>query len=210
MGFLDGLFGGDAEKEAKRARRTANREAREREAAITAGTAKVRGAFESTYTDDFYNGLRAALENYYLPQAETQFQDAQKDTVYGLTRQGLRQSSERGERFGDIQSRFDLAKQDIVRRGQGLVDNRKSEVGRALENAILQINAAEDPFSAAEIGANNSSLMTYAPEYQPLGQVFADLTNAFAEQSRADDRGTNRYNTPSWLGWMKSSGGGYS
>lgn len=206
MGLLSSIFGDGGAGEAKKQRRKAEREARERKAAIESGTARVRGAFDATYTDQFYEGLRRALESYYMPQVEDQYQDASKKALYGLTRNGLRQSSARASVDGRLQTRYNQAKQDVVRKGENLVGQRKNEVGRALEGAIMQINAAEDPIAAANISANNADLSTYSPEYAPLGQVFVDLTNGLAVQSQLSDRGQNRYGTPSWLNWASSSG----
>lgn len=206
MGMFDFLTGGDAAKDAKKAARRAEAAAEERKKNIATGTSQVRTAFNNTYTDAFYEKLRSALLDYYMPQVETQYQDAQNQTLYGLDRRGLRESSVRGDAFGKLQTRYNTAKQDVVRRGETLVGQRKGDVGRALESSIMQINAAEDPISAAAIGAQNAKINTYQADYSPMGQVFTDLSSVFAQQRQLEDRGDNRYATPSWLSWASSSG----
>lgn len=206
MGMFDSFFGGDAAKEAKKSARRAEQAAEERKRNIAAGTARVRTAFNNVYTDQFYESLRKGLEAYYMPQVETQYQDAQRQSLYGLDRRGIRESSARADAFGQLQSRYNQAKQDVVRRGETLVGQRKGEVNRALESSIMQINAAEDPISAATIGAENARVNTYQADYSPLGQVFTDLTAALAMQRQLSDQGNNRYQTPSWLSWASSSG----
>lgn len=206
MGLMSSIFGDGGAKDAKKAARRAEAAAEARKRAIAEGTRRVRTSFESTFTPGWYEALRQAYQRYYMPQVETQYKDAQKQAMFGLQRQGLRQSSVRGDWFGQLQSRYGQAKQDVVRRGETMVGQRKSDVGRALENSILQINAAEDPLAAAQIGAENAKLNAYTPDYQPLGQVFTDLTNAIATQRMYEDQGNNRYATPSWLNWASSSG----
>lgn len=206
MGFLNSFFGGGAEREARRARREAERIERERQNAIDLGTRQVRERFDQTFTDDFYNNLRASLENYYLPQINRQFEGANREALFAMTRTGNRNSSARAAAEGRIKGRFDTARQDVAAQGQGLVDQRRREVGGALESAIMQINAAENPLAAAELGANSARLQTFQPQFSPLGQVFTDLTSALATQSVLTDRGENRYSTPRWLNWATSSG----
>ena len=210
MGVLSNLtgaiFGDGGAKDAKKASRQAAAAEASRQQAISAGTTNVRNAFAKTYTPDFYEQFRRSIQNYYLPQIETQHQDASKNLLYALTRQGLGDSSVRGDQYGKLDARNTQARQDVVRRGESMVDQRKNEVARALESSVMQINASENPAAAAQMGAQNASLATYSPDYQPLGQVFVDLTNALAQQSILVDRGENRYQTPSWMSWATSSG----
>jgi hypothetical protein len=203
---LDKIFGDGGAKDAKKASKKAAQEAEARKRAISQGTTQVKSAFAQAFTPAWYEQLRAAHDQYYFPQVETQYKDAQKQTLFGLARQGLMDSSVRGDWFGKLQSRYGQAKQDVVRRGEALVGQRKGEVGRAMETSLMQLNAAEDPLAAASIGAQNAKLNAYTPDYQPLGQVFTDLTNAIATQRQMEDQGNNRYATPSWLSWASSSG----
>ena len=79
-----------------------------RQKAITQGMGAIDSSFAG-FNDDFYNKQAQAYSDYYTPQVNKQYQTAGQNTLFGLTRSGLNDSSAGAKAYGDLDSTYGTA-----------------------------------------------------------------------------------------------------
>ncbi len=155
------------------------------------------GISENTtpWVDNLADTYLKAYNDYYMPQLNQQYTDANKNLTYDLARAGLLRSSA----AADTQS--DLARQNaentamVKSQGDQGVAALKQKINSAKQDAINQLYSTENP----EVAANQalSSIRTIQneqPNYSPLGDMFKTaVVGLGGYQSGASDR--NYYNT---------------
>ncbi len=92
--------------------REQRRDEAERQRKIKEAHQRIDEQFD-TFTPEFYSGAKESYLDYYIPQLDDQFEDAREKTVYGLSDQGLLESSVAGKRYGDMQETYNKGLDDI-------------------------------------------------------------------------------------------------
>src|SRR4051812_43736189 len=77
-----------------------------REARIKAGNASINKTFDQ-FDDNFYAGRSKAYTDWAQPQLETQYADQRKKLVYGLSRNGLLNSTVANEKTAHLKGQYD-------------------------------------------------------------------------------------------------------
>nr|KAK0390243.1 hypothetical protein QR680_019392 [Steinernema hermaphroditum] len=125
------------------------------------------------WVDDLAGTYLTAYNDYYMPQLQNQYSEANKNLTYDLARTGLLRSSA----AADTQS--DLARQNaentamVKSQGDQGVAALKSKINSAKQNAINQLYSTENP----EVAANQAlssirTIQSEQPSYSPLGDIF--------------------------------------
>jgi hypothetical protein len=175
-----------------------------RQASIRAGMSRIDEAFNA-FNDDFFEGRRKAYVDYALPQLDEQWADAQQELTYALQRGSLLNSSAGAEKLADARRDYDRQKQAIEATGMDYSNQARGDVERNRSDIIAQLNATADPSAAAQAAANRAAMLSASPAFQPLGQLFQNITaniGAQLEAKRAHDT-VNRislYGVPSGRG----------
>jgi len=188
MSFLDG-----GAKEARRAAEQAALEERLREERIQRGTMGIRSLFAKQFTPDYYTGMEKAAINSGNAQLDAQYADSLAKLKFALARTGNLRSTARSSQEAKFGGRYDLARQQIAENARQLVNQRKGDVANAENVAVTQLRASADPITAAAQASNAIQANSYVPQYQPLGQIFTDLTATLATQADLERTGRNRY-----------------
>ena len=173
----------------------AQREEARRKAEIERGTAQVRQLFSTQFTPDFYNTIRGNYLDYYRPQFEEQYGDAQNGLAYQLARSGHLDSSVRIDKEADLQQQADIQRQGLVDRALASANERRRQVQAAQEGVIAQLQSTADASGAAADAAARANYLTQPEPYEPLGQLFTDATFGLATQADLERRNASRYNT---------------
>jgi hypothetical protein len=190
--------GGASRAEARRAR-----EAEEaREGRIKSGTANIRSMFAQQFGDKYYADMEKTANERYQPQLEDQFQTARKQLMAALARSGNLNSTVRLGREADLGERHKLGLTSIADMIRGAQTQRKQDVANAENIAVGQLQASADPAAAAAQASNLIGANSAMPAFQPLGQVFTDVTAGLATQADLERQGRNRYDVgvSSWFG----------
>ncbi len=190
-----GLFGGGSDKAGRIARAQWNQEQARRKK-IEEGTERVRQMFSGQFTDDFYKGVEQDYTDYYQPYLDRQVKDAREGLSYNLSNAGLFGRSAKGEqKFGDLQIQADQQQVSLADRARQQAAQRRAAVQAAQNNVILQLQTTGDAEGAAADAANQAQIATARPEYEPLGQLFTDVSAGIATQADLERRGESRYRT---------------
>lgn len=177
MSKLKSIFGGEKDKSAQiAAKQQAQREATRR-ANIMTGTTLIDEAL-APFNDDYFSGRQKAYVDNAMPSLDQQFQDAQKQLVYALSRGGLLQSSEAANRQRQLNEERARYEREIQNSAASFANQGRTDVENTRTNLISQLNATEDPSAAATAAANKAALLSAPPTFDALGNfVFNTATN---------------------------------
>lgn len=180
MSFLRRLFdpGRDARREAARAR--AEEEARQ--GRIREGTAAIDNTF-AQFNDDFYSGIASSFMDFARPQLDEQFGEAREQTTFDLARRGMLDSSNRVERFGNLDRRYNLELDNLTDQGQQFANDARANVERNRADLVGMLNATGDAQAATQGALSRASIVSRPPAFSPIGQLFQDGTAALAQQA---------------------------
>lgn len=155
----------------------ARRKEEERQARIKAGTQTIDAQF-SAFDDSYLDNRRTAYTGYYQPQLEDKFTKAKEALTYALARAGTLNSTVAGQRQADLIRDYDVQRAAIDAQAEndrntfaGRIQNEKSAL-------VSQLNATGDADRASnEALARTQMLQQSVPDYNPLGDIFAGVTN---------------------------------
>lgn len=175
--------------------RRAEKRELDRQRDIETGTKRVRETFSNQFTPEYYDKIRGNFDDYYMPQMDRQYADARQGLVYQLARSGLSDSSVRSDKFGDLGEQMDLAKQNMVVKGEDYIANRKMEVQRSQANVLGQLQQSADAAGAARDAADSALTTSQSQGYDALGQIFTDATWGLATQAELERNDNSKYQT---------------
>jgi hypothetical protein len=167
-------FGGgndDAQEEAERSREDMERRERERQRQISQGKTAIDGAF-SQFDDNYYSGYKGKVLDYYNPQIEDQYGDAQAKLVAALAGRGQLESTAGAGAFADVSKEYNtqrtgVANQavDAAQKLQGNVENQKTD--------LYALNAAAaDAKGMGARAVGSATALTAPPTLSPIGRLF--------------------------------------
>ncbi len=158
------------------AEQQAQREATRR-ANIMQGTQAIDEAL-SPFNDEYFTGRQTAYVENAMPSLDQQFQDAQKQLVYALSRGGLLQSSEAANRQRQLNEERARYERDIQNAAAAFANEGRTDLENTRSSLLSQLNATEDPSAAATAAANKAALLNAPPTFDSLGNfVFNTATN---------------------------------
>jgi hypothetical protein len=182
--------GGGASREARLAREAEEK----REARVRLGTGLIRKKFGETYDDEYYKNLEKTQAAQGQLELQPQFEQARRSLMAALTRSGMRHSSVQERKGADLTRQRGIADQMVASRALDTVQRRKQDVANAENIAISQLQGSADPAAAVATASTLAAANSAPPVWQPLGQVFTDVTAGLATQADLERRGMNRYN----------------
>lgn len=171
--FGGGGGGGDGGAAEARAREDA------RQARIQQGMTQINDTF-SKFDDAFFDTRRAAYQEYALPQLEDQWRKAQDALTFSLSRGGNLNSSVAGERLGDAKTEYTRNRQAIIDQALQYANQARSDVERGRSDVTSQLSATADPTAASQAAAARAATLNAMPAFQPLGNLFQNVTAAAA------------------------------
>lgn len=169
----------------------------QRQARISSGRKGIDQAFNqlSDPNDTFYTRYGQAIEDYYKPQLQKQYADANKELTYRLADAGTLRSS------GAIDATVDLTNQNDMNIAQmnSKIDSAKGDlrnrVASEKNTAINQLYATEDPDMALTTALNSVKNVNVAqPDLSPLANIFNVATVGAANAMKAwQNQGMQNY-----------------
>lgn len=180
---LGGGKGGDGgAAEAQRKREAARR------SNIAAGTTAIDSAL-APFNDEYFNTRQQAYTANALPQLNQSFDQAQKDLVYALSRAGLLQSSEAANRQRMLNEERAKYEREIQNGASSFANQGRTSLEQTRAQLLSQLNATEDPTSAATAAANQAQLLQAPPTFDPLGNFAFNTAVTLQNLSNATTRG---------------------
>lgn len=180
-------------------------EAAAAQAQQTSNIAASRSAIDTAfggYDDSYYKNIADTVQNYYQPQLQNQFEDAQKALTYKFANQGNTQSTAYTGAQAKLNQANDIQTANVANKAADAATAAKEQVGTSKSNLYSEANTGADPASVnTDLNAENSRLKAYAPSLTPLGQVFTNyltpLVNGVGAAVAGYQQGQNSslYNT---------------
>jgi hypothetical protein len=157
----------------------------EAEQRLKEGRAKVNTNFDTNFTPDFYNQYAKTLMDYWQPDIDRQYGDAQRSLNYTFAEGQPGGGSAPAEAFGRLKEANDRA----VLSAQ---DNSKAQANQlrgtneSQRSALLaQLDQGTDPSSVVAASTNAIGAIPKSPTYSPIGDLFSNLTGQFAVAQQA-------------------------
>ena len=166
-------------QEAEAQRAAQEQKERERQARVTGNIATVNSSFDA-FDDGFFKERGNEVSNFFNPQVDEQFADANKSVQFALANRGLLDSSTQADKSGELVERRDDKKRNIAEQALAREASTRSEVETQRGNLLGQAEAG------AGLESINSQLKgvqtnVQAPgTFDPLGQIFGDLAFSLA------------------------------
>lgn len=168
--FLGG--GGESDNSAEIARR----QQKENELRIEKGTLKIDNAFAG-YDDEFYADKKKNYLDYYKPQAQDQYHNAQKSTFASLFDSGLNDSSYGKKATKAVGHQYRDYLTQLSENASNYITGIKSNVLSEQNNLISQLEGGSATIANANAITNNAMASNPAAQFSPIGELFAQSAN---------------------------------
>ncbi len=131
------------------------------------------------FGDDFYNAYKQKYLDYYMPDEEKQYDEAQRDLRYNLARSGNLASSVAGDKFGDLAYNDAIQKAQITSQANSAEGDLKTSVLNQKQALINQLYSTEDPTLTANLAQSAANgLQLKDPTLSPLSSLFGSALTA--------------------------------
>jgi len=157
-----------------------------------------RGAVDTvfgTYDDDFYNKRRQSYLDYANPQVQQDYEDAMGELMGALASSGRTKSSLAAKRKAKGQELMDRAQADVNMKAEGHVADLEAALAEAKGNMYTQASNLADVDATTNLAIGQFQSASKPPVYNPLTDMFADLTAGLATQADLERRNQARFNT---------------
>ncbi len=155
-----------------------------RQTNITKGTQEITDAF-SGFNDDFYAGRKQSYLDYANPELDDQYAQAKKKLNFALDRRGLSASTAAADQQKKLEEQYNKYGADVISKALGYSNQTKTDVENTRSNLLSQLYATEDPSAAASSAVNRASVLSAAPDFDPLSSFVFDLSSALQRENAA-------------------------
>lgn len=165
-----------------------------RQARVSAGTARVGEVF-GQFDEPYYKNVSDTALNYYKPEVDRQFTDAQRNLTFNLSRSGNLQSTagaDQRRRLQDAKARTDV---DIANKAQGHATDARAKIEGQRSDVMNSLFATADPDSAMSSATNAASLAAAPQTFSPIGDLFSGLVATGANAIAAERAGYRGFGT---------------
>ena len=145
-----------------------------RQERIATGQASIDQSFAG-FNDDFYNQYQQDYTDYYNPQLDDQFADANKRLTLQLAQSGNLTGSVGARQLADLRKNYDDQKLAIAGNASNAVQGLRSDIDNNRSQLYANNRAAADPGSAASAATSAAQSLQPGPQTSPLGNVFSDF-----------------------------------
>lgn len=182
------MLGGGGGDESWRARASEE----ERQNRVNQGMTNIDNAF-AKFDQPYFDTYSKKLVNYWLPDIDRQFDDANNKLAFAFGSTNPGGSSASAKAFADL-------KVDKDRRIQEAYDNSVGEANKLRQNidnqrgaVTSQLNATSDFYSAGDAAVRAADTLSSEPVFSPLGDLFTNITDQYATAQQAARTGA-----PGW------------
>jgi hypothetical protein len=142
------------------------------------------------FDDAFYNDYKQKVLDYYQPDEQRQYDQAQRDLTYNLARAGTLQSSTAGDKMGELAYNDAIQKANIVANANAQTGNLQNQIQANKESLINQLYATDDPTLTANLAESSAAASRMQdPTLTPAAGLFAPALTAVGSAY-------NAYNSP--------------
>ncbi len=151
------------------------RQEAERQARIQAGMGRINDTF-GQFNDGYYQGVEKAYLDYYNPQLEDKFKNANRQVRLGLASTGNLNSTAGARTIADLIREYTTQRGQVSSGATGAANETRSNVERNRGELVNQLNAGAGIDTVANSAAERARSLSTPPAYSPLGDIFAQFT----------------------------------
>lgn len=181
-------FGDGGAEAQQRAAAQQRKEEQQRQQRIKAGTAAIDSTF-APFNDAFFAARGKAYTDFARPQLEEQFKTAREKLIYALARNGLSQSTVGADMFANLSKKYDTNRQVVEGRGIDEANKARMAAENNRSDLVAQLQATADPGAAARSAVARSRAVAATPGFDPLGNLFTNVTAGLADLSTNPQNG---------------------
>ena len=158
-----------------------------RQLKVDAGLKEIEKVF-AQYDQDFYDKSGDAYLDYYEPQLDDQFKDGLKELQFALARGGRFGSSTEVDKKADAAEDYGFQKNELASGAIQAADASEAAVTAAKRDMtnLNQVNA--NPDLAASLSQAQSGILNQPPKFDPLLDVFGNITEGLAKREEIENR----------------------
>jgi hypothetical protein len=176
------------EIEAEQAALSARREQNVRDA-----TGHINTSFDTQFNPDFYSGYSKQLMDYWRPDIDRQYGDAQRSLNYTYADAQPGGGSAPAEGFGRLKEAYQKALLSAGDNSRSQANQLRGNIEGQRSALLSSVTSDTDPNAAIAQTSRTISGIPLTPTYSPLGDIFSNVTGQFANAMQA------RYNGgPGW------------
>ena len=113
--------------------------------------------------------------DYYLPQIEDQFGEANKQLTYKFARQGALNSTAAGDEKAKLQEQYDLQRAGVTNNASDAERAARDDVSSTKSRLYNYADSAADPASVnSQLSTETARVRSAVPQLTPIGKVFTD------------------------------------
>jgi len=158
---------------------TASAEEAKRQERIKSGMGEIDKTFAG-FNDPYYQTQARNYLQYAEPQVEDQYAKAAEQLKFGLARNfGTTQSSYAAQKQAELAKRYAEAQANVGTEAQNQAAGVRGDVEKQRSALVSQLQSTADPAAAANMALQASQTLNAPRSYQPLGDLFSDLTSSF-------------------------------
>lgn len=187
------FFSAPAPAQDNSAQIAAEREAK-RQQDIAAGRARIDEAF-GQFNDPYYQGVEKSYTDYYNPQVDSQYEDAQRKLKLNLARTGNLNSGSGARQLGDLTRAYTDQRTAISGQAIDQANKQRGTVEQTKGELYNQNTSAADPAAAAASAAARVGTLSSPQSFSPLSALFASFFDNAATNVAAESRGYPGYGT---------------
>lgn len=154
------------------------------QANIAAGNTSIDSAF-SKFDPSYYSGYQKAYTDYYNPQVDTQYKDAEGTLESGLARDGLSKSSVAASQIGTLFGDYADQKAAIGNQAADASNELEGKVADEKSNLYALNAASADPAQASTQALAASTALVAPTSFSPLGSLFANFVSPYTAYANA-------------------------
>ena len=163
-----------------------------RQGRIKEGRAGIDRAFKQIENpnDAFYQRYGQSIKDYYYPQLQKQYADANKELTYRLADAGTLRSSGAADATADLNLQNDMNIANMNAKMDSAKADLRNRVASEKNTAINQLSATEDPDIALTTALNGVKQINLSqPDLSPLANIFNVATVGAANAMRSWQQG---------------------
>ena len=166
------------------------------QAQIAAGKGAIDKTFDAQFTPGYYDTYAKTYADYATPQLDSQYSKAKAKLSLALANQGIANSTAANEEMSDLDEQYTSGKQGILNQGLSYANDLKGKVNSARGNLYTQLNNSAMAGDAAQSATDSAFSLTGLPNYQPLGNLFGNVSALTENQSNLQQMAAFGYAKP--------------
>lgn len=179
-----------------------------RQGDVNIGQSRIASAFQP-FNAAYYEQFAKKYNDYYQPQLDRQYTDANAKLTAALAGRGVLESTPGATQLAELLRKNLQTRTEIANNAQDAANGLRINVETARTNLTNLNQASADPTAVNTAAVGQATALMAPPTFSPLGEVFASAISALGNAAGAsNNRAGTPYQSPYVYGRRGSTGSG--